>query len=749
MPIKTYLLTILLALPAAIFVSNCSKPVPKKSRGSAIEFQYKILDLEGPTDPWGKSAGDLNGDGKPDLIAGGHGGGGLVCYQAPDWKKVTIDTGKGFSTDHEVVDIDNDGDMDVITVKANDIRWYENPEWKVHIIQELVLHDVEVADLDKDGKIDAVARDQSAFGDPETGEWIHLYKQEGPDSWKHRKIRCERGEGLLVYDLDMDGDQDIIVNESWFENSGNILEGEWKRHVYAPAYKDRSGFIAAGDINGDGRPDLACSPSELARGYYHISWFEAPRNVKSGTWKEHIVERNVETIHHYCGVADMDSDGDIDIVSAEMHQGQDPDEVKLFLNQGRGTAWKKLVIGTEGSHSMRIVDTDGDGDLDLFGSNWGGQRIEMWKNMTVEGGGAQKWKLDSWQTHIIDSLKPWTRVLIDGDDIDGDDNVDIITGGWWYKNPGAPAGQWKRNDIGGELYQMAAVHDFDGDGDPDILGTKFKNYPEHSPDFLWAENDGSGKFKIHDNIQSADKGDFLQGITIARFEGTATQAALSWHNNTGEGVHMLTKGKNSKKDRWTWKRICDTSQQEELNHGDIDRDGDLDILLGTKWLRNDGWTEWSMQTLHDTTKQVDRNRLMDMNGDSRLDAVIGYEGIDEISRLAWYEQPDSAEASWTQHLVADTIYGAQSLDVADLDKDGDLDIVMGEHRFSEQARVIIFENLDGKSTAWKAHVIATGHEHHDGTKLVDIDSDGDLDIISIGWKQPCVLLYENKAVSSF
>jgi hypothetical protein len=46
---------------------------------------------------------------------------------------------------------------------------------------------------------------------------------------------------------------------------------------------------------------------------------------------------------------------------------------------------------------------------------------------------------------------------------------------------------------------------------------------------------------------------------------------------------------------------------------------------------------------------------------------------------------------------------------------------------------------------WNRHLVYTGDEHHDGAQVVDIDNDGDLDIISIGWTHNRVVLYENMA----
>ena len=69
-------------------------------------------------------------------------------------------------------------------------------------------HDVELADLDLDGRPDVVARDQSAFG--KSGNAIHFYRQERPDSWPRHTIACPHGEGLKLGDIDGDGDLDII-----------------------------------------------------------------------------------------------------------------------------------------------------------------------------------------------------------------------------------------------------------------------------------------------------------------------------------------------------------------------------------------------------------------------------------------------------------------------------------------------------------------------------------------------------------
>ena len=109
-----------------------------------------------------------------------------------------------------------------------------------------------------------------------------------------------------------------------------------------------------------------------------MSWFEQPDDP-SGIWKEHKVIDSIETVIHFIGAADFNLDGNMDFMLAHMQQGADPDEVAVYY-QERNNRWKKQVISTGGSHSMRLGDFDGDGDTDAFGGNWEGHVVTMWIN---------------------------------------------------------------------------------------------------------------------------------------------------------------------------------------------------------------------------------------------------------------------------------------------------------------------------------------------------------------------------------
>lgn len=749
--------------------------------GSPIEWTHlssETGDIPAPGTSTEQTASlvlDVDKDGINDfIIASRERGPSVVWYRRTvnGWTKYVIDSSPlPIEAGGAAFDIDGDGDLDTIfgaDASDNKIWWWENPypnydpniPWTRREIKssgENKHHDQVVGDFDGDEKPELVFWNQNAKKlflakipkDPKNvGAWP--YKE--IFSWKSGEF-----EGLAKFDIDGDGKLDIVGGGRWFKHKSgtdyiaNVIDDRQKFSRVAVGQLKKGGWAEVVFVTGDSHGPL--------------KWYE----WTGKEWFGHELLNQV--IHgHSLEVADFDGDGSLDIFCAEMRQwssGKDDHpgaRMWIFLGDGKGNFRKTEIASGYDNHETRVTDLDGDGDLDLLSKPyaWDAPRLDVWLNNGTKTG-VKKLSLDKWERHVVDDEKPWRAVFIASADIDGDGRKDIVTGGWWYKNPGTPDGAWKRNTIGSPLNNMAAVYDFDGDGRADVLGTEGQGSRSNS-DFVWARNDGSGRFTILKNIAPAE-GDFLQGVAVARFSNLGPlEVALSWHA-AGYGVQMLTIPSRPERDMWSWRKLSRTSQDEQLSVGDIDRDGTLDLLLGTKWLCNGcphyprraravdqwlgtNWLRWRRQTLSNTLGSPDRNRLADINGDGCVDAVVGFEAISIPGKLVWYEQPcNEATGFWTEHMIA-TVVGPMSLDVADMDGDGDLDVIVGEHNLKNpaSAKLYVFENVDGKGNIWVPHLVSIGDEHHDGAILVDIDGDGDLDIISIGWSHNRVLLYENKAV---
>ncbi|NLF29839.1 MAG: hypothetical protein GX591_02990 [Planctomycetes bacterium] len=660
------------------------------------------------------------------------------------WQQYVIDnTHLRIEAGGAATDIDGDGDLDIVfggDAGSNGIWWWENPSpafdpavpWVRRTIKNSGSnkhHDQIFGDFDGDGADELVTWNQGAG---------RLYVAEIPDdaaavaSWNLVSIYTGNSshEGLAAADIDLDGVTDIIGAGRWYEHvSGTTFTAHT---IDAAQVFTRA---AAGQLIAGGRPEVIFVPGDADGPMKLYQW-------TGSSWSATTLIANVRH-GHSLQVADVNLDGHLDIFTAEMHTpgpGSGATARVLYGDSAGGFTEQVISVGI-GNHESRLGDLDGDGDLDILTKpyTWDTPRVDVWIN-----GIPHTLPLDQWQRTVVDASRPWTALFVDAADIDGDGDRDLVTGGWWYANPGPGGGTWTRRTVGSPLNNMTAVYDFDGDGDMDILGTAGEGSASNDT-FVWARNDGTGTFTVHANIASGD-GDFLQGAAVDRFSpGGPVQVALSWHA-AGKGVQMLTVPADPTGGTWTWQRISATSQDEALSSGDIDRDGDADLLLGTRWLRNDG-AGWSAHTLNGAAGLPDRNRLADVNGDGRLDAIVGYEAIGVPGKLAWYEQPAAATGTWTEHVIASTVVGPMSLDAADLDRDGDVDLVVGEHSTTAPAtaRLWIFENADGAGGAWTAHLVHTGDEHHDGAILRDIDLDGDLDILSIGWTHARVMLYENKA----
>ncbi len=358
-----------------LLLGGCISLFILQSCNDKPRFTEVILDDQGPRNVWMKTYGDINGNGKIDVVVGGRHEGGIVAYMAPDWEKKIINDSLLIKTDAEICDLNNNGIQDIVVIIHNALIWLEGPDWKYHQIDSIDLHDIEVADFDSDGLIDIIGRNQAEWG---RGDTLFFFHQKPMGTWTKYKKIIVNGEGIKVADVNDNGKPDIIINEYWLENNGNMEE--WEEHKFTDSWDWRNTYIDFADIDNNGKSDIIYSPAELKEQYYRISWFEQPEDPTS-IWKEYVIADSVETVIHFIGTADFNLNGKMDIMTADMKQGAYPQEVAVYYNLGKNR-WKKEVISTEGSHSMILYDFDGDGDIDAVGANHQENIVKMWINQT-------------------------------------------------------------------------------------------------------------------------------------------------------------------------------------------------------------------------------------------------------------------------------------------------------------------------------------------------------------------------------
>ena len=286
-------------------------------------------------------------------------------------------------------------------------------------------------------------------------------------------------------------------------------------------------------------------------------------------------------------------------------------------------------------------------------------------------------------------------------DIDSDGDLDIISASSgdntiaWYENDGAANPSWTAADISttADGARNVFVADIDSDGDLDIVSAS------HDDDTIaWYENDGNS-------------------------DPSFTKNVISTSADGARGVHIA----------------------------DIDSDGDLDIVSASRidnkiaWYENDGAANpsWSTTTIATSAAGARDIHIADMDNDGDLDIVSASSGDDTI---AWYENDGAANPSWTATDIATTADGARDVYVSDLDNDGDLDIVSAS-TFDDT--IAWYENDGAANPTWTATDISISADGASSVFIADMDSDGDLDIISASRFDDTIAWYENAGGNHF
>lgn len=731
-------------------------------------------------DQTGLLVADLDGDGDDDAVVYGRGGDNSVQW----FRRGSDGTYEIFVLESDdlsleaggaVGDVDGDGDIDLLLPgdrRENRIFWLENPgggyrpnvDWVRHeaITSGPVRHhDIRFHDTDHDGQEELIFWTQG----PANNRVWDLYVAEVPadptvpGEWDHRLIYDgdEVAEGVGFGDIDGDGNDEFVA-------AGRLF-------TYDPAQDEYSsieisdfgaGRYRIAQLIPGGRPEIVVSSGDLPGPLDLVEWngvsWVTTSLIDGTTGIEGPWNRG-----HSLEIADFNGDGHLDIFSAEMYfpgfddGAQEDARSIIWYGNGEGGFVTDLLETGEDNHESKIGDVDADGDIDVIAKPFNFETPNLRILLNQRSVSVAPSALGSWSKHVIDDEKPSRSLFVFANDIDGDGDDDIITGGWWYENPGAIDGDWTRNVIGAPIEDVLIVDDLDGDGNLDIFGTRGTvGTAPRQRQFAWARGDGTGSFTVFTNIESGVSS-FIQGATTVQFSPTSPKEIwLSW-NERSNLIQKIVIPDSPTTTQWTLETGSEISQGEEIEFSDLDGDGDLDLAIGHIWLENDGSNQsFERRDLHaptaccfaGNTAEVplpDRVVVADVNSDGRLDVVVSHEGAPDKG-ITWYEQPTNPTTLWTEHTIAIGSHPIHSVDVRDMDGDGDQDVVFGQHPLAaeliEEGQTYVAENLGG-GTSWTLHLVDDSEEHHDGTQLADLDGDGDLDIFSIGFFHNRVIIYEN------
>lgn len=408
---------------------------------------------------------------------------------------------------------------------------------------------MQVVDIDEDGDLDMIvshtrweALDISWAG---VGMWINqgdgrfelLRAREGVD-WPF--IGFAAGAG----DVDQDGDLDIFTQDFDIHmrvNQGGVQEGEPGRYTssgridvpsaFNDGYRDMGGTVTMADFNGDGRIDAfvagccyGMNATEPGYDYPHaasVSW----------VWINDGREKNSQTGHilpmdfldgrpiRQAALGDLDQDGDLDVFAAVGKPTlgtSEPLDSVILLNDGSGTLTAyDQPLGRTDSTSVALGDVNGDGYIDaLVGTNVGAM---LWINQGDKRGSGGPLFVEADQSFNVQTLTgrlsaalssaankllglhlPYGSVRTKAvflTDLDGDGDKDILLARlrgaeiWWNDGDAEFSLSPVRFDYPEDT--GLAVADFDGDGDQDI----FAAGNEENQKAWW--NDGNGKFTLN------------------------------------------------------------------------------------------------------------------------------------------------------------------------------------------------------------------------------------------------------------
>jgi hypothetical protein len=323
-------------------------------------------------------------------------------------------------------------------------------------------------------------------------------------------------------------------------------------------------------------------------------------------------------------------------------------------------------------------------------------------------------------------------------DMNGDGRPDILSGAYWYENPGKQGGPWKVHQyrtvqITGEFVSDCGewAVDVNHDGSPDVVTTGWM-----TDGLYWYENpkkDGVmwQKHFITHTVET-------EGGWMADLNGDGKPDLALAHYGRSGVIWVDFSGPEPK--------VHHVGGHDQDGHGigmaDIDGDGKVDLLTPFGWFKNidanqDKW-EWHADwNLGETGFPIIG---YDVNNDGKMDLIYSR---GHSYGVYWLEQQGSGQnRRWERHIIDESFSQVHVLKLVDIDGDGEPELLAGKryrgHNGNDPGSydplVIYYYKIDHKTGKFTRYPISVNGTAGAGTQFIaeDLDSDGDIDIAVAG-----------------
>lgn len=351
---------------------------------------------------------------------------------------------------------------------------------------------------------------------------------------------ADNAQAVTPVDFDGDGDRDVVAatrsdTVAWFERS-DADPTVFIQHVIDSGVSiDVARDVEPADVDGDGDVDVVTASFAVNSTF---AWYEQDDNDSTAFTRHVIATRS--HIGEDIDPVDFDSDGDVDVVTAARSTVA-PDTFAWYeQDDADSTVFRRRVIDTgitvKVPRDIDPVDINRDEALDVVTASQA-DTFAWYENDGTN---------TSFTRHVIASGTPADGAEdVDPVDMDGDGDPDVVTAARfqdefaWYEQDDADPTVFRRHviDSGANAAQKTDPSDVDGDGDSDVMGVS-------AGDLAWYEQDDADStvFTRH-GIDTGSNADFATDISAGDVDGdgsldavTAAGDTFAWYENPLSGT---------------------------------------------------------------------------------------------------------------------------------------------------------------------------------------------------------------------